>query len=277
MDPERFIVNQSHQPERLPTDPLFSLPPAPPPRYGAKKKTNRSKWWAGLIVGLIVLLALAWWGYMYLKTRQVRHNMPAVQSKTAVKPRPAVQTPSIPSASHTALAYGATFSYPASWTVVDSGSAPLTLTSPAINLVAANGQTVLGQAVMTMSKQGSLPTAFTATSVAVLTSQKVKYSNPTGSQAAATYISFVQYPSTTIKGGLDGIFLTGNYGYQKDQTIPSADIAKINPLIDYTFFSCASVICPAATRQPLTISSTNWSEGSISAPILLTIKSFSFD
>ena len=128
-----------------------------------------------------------------------------------------------------------------------------------------------------MAQKGYVPKAFSSGSVAVLSSQKIAFDSPTTQQAADTYISFVQYPTTNIKGGLDGIYVTGNYGYQKYQNIPSTNIASIDPFVDVTFYSCANSSCPTTSRQPLTISARDWSDSSFSSPILLILKSFSFD
>ncbi len=276
MDPERFRASQPI--ERPPTDPLAHLQPAPPHSYNDGKKGS-SKWLISILLLLaIILIGGGAFALMSPKSPSVKpkttHKQVAIQTKVnAPSPKPA---PSIPSSTHTSAAYGVTFSYPTSWTVIDSGSAPLYVNSPVMSLTAANGKLVSGQIQMTMAKQGSIPSAFGTNSVAVLSSQKINFTNPTSSQAADTYISFVQYPSTTTVGGLDGIYVSGNYGYQKYQVIPSSNIATISPFVDFSFFSCASSICPSTTRQPLTISSTEWSNSTFSAPILLILKSLSF-
>lgn len=276
MDPERFKAN--HQPNHRPVDTLSNLPPAPLPIYVKKRKPAKAKWWLWL-VPVIALLGSAGWFLLFHKAAAVRHSS-AVAHATYVAPKATLQAPAappIPSTSYNSTTFALSFNYPTSWAIVDSGSAGITVTSPSLNLINANGQTVNGQIVMSLTKQGTIPSGFGTNSVAVLSSTKINYTQPTSTQAAGTYISFVQYPATNTKGGLDGIFLTGNYGYKKDQTIPSSDLAKINPLIDFTFLSCASASCPASSRQPLTIASTNWSNNSFSAPILLIFKSFSFD
>jgi len=201
--------------------------------------------------------------------QKVKNNKTTKTTPTAVS--------KIATASYAAASYGATFNYPTSWLVVNNTGSPLLVMSPTMNLVAADGKSVLGVVEMTLAQTGYLPPAFGTQSVAVLTSQKVNFTNPSTTQAAATYISFIQYPSTTTVGGLDGIYVSGNYGYQKYQIIPSSNIASVNPFIAFSFLSCANPLCSVATRQPLTISSREWSNSSFVAPILLMIKSFSFD
>lgn len=277
MDPERFRASQPI--ERPPTDPLAHLQPAPPHSYKKNGKKGSSKWLISILLLIaIILIGGGVFALISPKSPSVKpkatHKQVVIQTKIKTPtPKP---TPSIPSSTHTSASYGVTFSYPTSWTVIDSGSAPLYVTSPVMSLTAANGKLVSGQIQMTMAKQGSIPPTFGTNSVAVLSSQKITFNSPTPNQAADTYISFVQYPSTTTVGGLNGIYVSGNYGYQKYQVIPSSNIATVSPFIDFTFFSCASSICPSNTRQPLTISSTEWSNSSFSAPILLILKSLSF-
>ncbi len=280
MDPERFKVNQP----RPAYDQLPDLPPPPPPRYAAKPTPKHSKWWIWLLVVVFILIVgavglLVYAGHKTAKvtTKQLAKT-PTQQVTIAPHQSVAANPPvNIPSSSHSSQTFGMTFNYPSSWNVVDSGNAGTTVTSPVMSLTAANGQQVEGQVVMNVAKQGVLPPAFTATSVAVLTSQIVNYTSPSPTQAADTYISFVQYPTTTTVGGLDGIYITGNYGYQKDQNIPSSDVAKVDPLIYFNFYSCSSSACPVSARQPLTIASSSWSGQTLSAPILMMIKSFTFN
>jgi hypothetical protein len=274
MDPERF---RNKQPiNNLRTTPLDVLSPPPPPHYGTPKKIKKSKWWVGVVLLVIVVLGLGVWAYMSYK-----HSVKkvAVARSVAVKPKSAASTsvaPTIPSTSQTSPAYGLTFSYPTSWTVINSGSAPMLVTSPVIKLISDTGQTVSGQIVMTVSKAGLLPAGFTSSSVAVLTSQKIAYTQPSPVQAAATYVSFVQYPATNISGGLDGIYVSGNYGYQKYQVIPVSNINQTSPLVDFSFYSCAGSTCPLSTRRPLTVSINEWNSASFKDPIMLILKSFSF-
>jgi hypothetical protein len=109
-----------------------------------------------------------------------------------------------------------------------------------------------------------------------MNSIKISFTSPSTVQAAQAYVSFVQYPTTSTVGGLNAIYLTGNYGYQKYQSSPGSDIAAIDPLAYLSFYSCASQQCPVATRKPLTIASTDWNNPSFSTPLMNIFKSFDF-
>ena len=277
MDPSRYKRTFANQDVRLTDDNLSDLPPPPPPQYAGKSRAKSSTWWVWLIVVLVIgaafVLAAAYFGN---KAKPSAHTNPKPAASTSP---PAKQTPppAIPTTPYSTSTFGMSFNYPTSWKVVDSGSAGVSVTSPVMTLTAADGQPQLGQISMNILKQGSLPAGFTTTSVAVLLSQKVNYSNPSTSQAAATYLSFVQYPSTNIKGGLDGIYVTGNYGYQKDQDIPASNVTSIDPLIYFNFYACTSSACPLQTRQALTVAASDWHNPDFSGPILTMVKSFSFD
>jgi hypothetical protein len=48
--------------------------------------------------------------------------------------------------------------------------------------------------------------------------------------------------------------------------MPVTDVAKLSPLIDVTFVSCADDTCAAKTQQPLTISSSAWQQDTTNRP-----------
>jgi hypothetical protein len=136
-------------------------------------------------------------------------------------------------------------------------------------------QKVLGKIIMLVQPQGAIPSDFgTGNAVAVRDSQLLKYSNPSASQLAQTYLSFIQYDSATISGTLNAIYITGNYGYQKDQIIQRADIATLNPLVTITFGQCATAAC--SNVGDLSIQANDWNNSALSTPIFTILKSLSF-
>jgi hypothetical protein len=175
---------------------------------------------------------------------------------------------------YTSANFNLSFSYPQNWTVTDTGKGKLTVNSPAMQLKGADGQSQNGQVVMAIQNENTYDfTLFKAGSaVAVLNSQKLAYSNPSPTQRANTYISFLQYASTTTHGALDGIYVTGDFGYQKDQTIPESDIQKVDPVITVTFNQCQNAGC-SGTVKPMNISSSQWSDSSFATQISKMIES----
>ena len=175
---------------------------------------------------------------------------------------------------YTSSNFNLSFNYPENWNVTDTGNGKLTVTSPAMQLKGADGQSQTGQVVMTIQNENTFDfSSFKpGSAVAVLDSQKLTYAKPTQTQRANTYISFLQYASTTTHGALDSIFVTGDFGYQKDQTIPETDIQKVDPVITVTFWQCQNQTC-SGTLKSMNISSSQWNDSSFANPITKMIES----
>lgn len=243
-----------------------------------KKSHNR---WLWLVSGVIIVLAAV--GLFFYSKSHSSNNHKAKTTKSVVvqkttkktvPAKPVNSQPNIPLTTYTSTPFSLTVGYPSGWSVSAQGSTSMNIISPEMALTADNGKTVEGKIVVNVVQQKQVPTAFGTTSVAVLNSQDIAFSKPTPYQAAQTYISFIQYPSTTIIGGLDGIYVTGNNGYIKDQNIPIANIDQVSPLIYVTFEQCQNSNCSSLSN--LTISSSMWNQSSFKTPILAIIESFSF-
>jgi hypothetical protein len=231
-----------------------------------------------LVVIVIILIVIGLGAHWLFSSNKHPRNYNA-QAQTASN-RPPSSAPKGstggPTKSYTASDFNLSFNYPQGWTVFNNGSGPMTVTSPSMRLTSAAGQAVTGLITMTIQQQGQLPASFSAgAALAVANSQKISYTHPTTAQLSQAYLSFVQYSATTTKGGLDGVYLTGNLGYQKDQTIPSSDIASINPLVTVTFTKCGNTAC-TSNLTPLTIASTSWSKSTFQAPIETMLASLAF-
>jgi hypothetical protein len=241
------------------------------------KPPNRSKHRL-LIIILVVVIAIVVGGLFILKNRKVKPET-TQGTKTAVTHQTAsntVVTPSAPLKTYSSTPFNLEVKYPESWVVSQNGATSLNISSPVTQLKNAKGQSVEGEILVSVLPTGQIPAAFgTGDGAAVLSSQLVSYASPTVNQRAQTYLSFVQYATTTTLGGLDGIYITGNYGYQKDQTIPRTDLTGLSPLVAVTFEQCADTSC--TTPVALTIQSSVWQDSSFSAPILNILKSFSFN
>jgi hypothetical protein len=168
--------------------------------------------------------------------------------------------------------------YPASWTPQENNGI-LTVTSPVVPLTDAGGNDVKGRVVLTIQppKQADLKPFDQGKVVAVLKSDRVTYTNPSTSQNGASYLSFLQYPSTTTKGGLDAMYLTGNAGFQYGGVVSKTDITQVDPLVSLTFIGCANDDCPAATQTAQTISSDMWKQTDFQQPIMKMLESFHFE
>jgi len=285
MDPERFRIKPTDYYD--PDDDLSTLKPASNSQSsndGGYKKPSSGNRALKIGLSLAVVLVIVGLGTYLLITNKPKpaKQTYVVKTATSIKSKTnsttgAVNSP--PMTSYASSSYGATFSYPSNWKLVNNGpGAPITVTSPIENLINENGQKVPAEVTMNLSNQATTPSTFGNTSAAVLTSQKLTYKHASASQAASTYISFVQYPSTTVVGGLNGIYVTGNYGYQKYQLIPVSQINQVDPLIYFSFTQCQSLTsCSSSSPQPLVISSTEWADANFSTPIINIIASFNFN
>jgi hypothetical protein len=224
-----------------------------------------------VVVAIVVVIALGFGIYKHFSDHKASPVV-STQSATA-KAHTTNQATTIPTRSYTAADFNLSFNYPTDWDIVNNGTGPVTVTSPGMPLTSATGQSVTGKITMTIQAQGQIPASFMAgTALAVLNSQEITYTNPSTTQNMKTYLSFVQYSSTNTKGGLDGIYVTGNDGYQKDQVIPSTDVGAIDPLITITFTQCGNSLC-TENLTPLTVASTSWSKTSFQAPVLNMLRS----
>jgi len=239
------------------------------------KKTDKH---SGLLIsGLIILVLLGSLAYLYGRSTKpkVVATKTTITHKTVTKVATGSTVPSVTLTNYSSASFNLSVSYPTTWAVSSNGNTSISFTSPEMHLTAASGKSVDGEVVLSVFNQGAVPAAFGSNSQAVLASQIVVYSSPTPTQAAQTYISFVQYPATTLMGGLDAIYVSGNDGYMQAQDIPVTDINQIDPLIITSFEECQDTTC--SNLANLTISSSMWSQKSFSTPILDIIKSFSFN
>lgn len=153
------------------------------------------------------------------------------------------------------------FDHPADWKVTETpGTGRLTAVSPDIQLTDQDGKKVTGKVTLTIRNKSQALTEFTeGDALAVRASEKVAYTKPSQNQRGETYLSLMRWASSTGSGGdFDGIYITGNNGYQKDQAAPKADFAAVDPVVSVTF---------SKEGSPLTVSDNIWDNPKYSKPI----------
>ena len=236
----------------------------------------KSKRWPLVIAICLVIVILAGGaGYYLLRAHKPKltntNTVSSSSSPNTLQNNPA----NIPTTSYSSSDFGLNVNYPKTWSLTSNGTTSMTITSPIVQLTSDKGKTLSGKIVLNVTPQGQIPAAFgSANATAVVKSELVSYSNPTPSQRAQTYVSYVQYASTSILGGLDGIYVTGNDGYVKGQNIPLSDLSGLTPLVNISFVQCESANCLKPTS--LSISSASWANSSYKVVVLNIIKSFSF-
>lgn len=241
--------------------------------YSKKPKRNNKLYL--ILTTLIVIIILSIAGiFLILKPKSSSNKSVNTSPKTTVsKNFNNSIAPVAKITSYSSTNFSLTVNYPDNWVISDTPST-LSITSPITTIVNDKNQTVQGKIIINVSPKGQLPSDFTnAPAVAVANSQLISYTNPTPAQDAQTYLSFLQYATTTTVGGLNGIYVTGNYGYLKGQNISQSDVQSVDPLVRVSFEEC-SMSCKELS--PMVISINDWNKTSFSLPIINIMKSFQF-
>ena len=222
--------------------------------------------WNKIVSIIIIILVLAGagaGGAWYLKNHKTTKPAVVTQAAQTAPAKVAAITKS-----YTSPNLYLTFSYPADWTIVDTGGGAMTASSPTMQLKGVNGQSSAGKIIMTIRTSSSTLAGFNAgNTTAVLASQKITYSKPTQTQRADTYVTFISYASTAGSNGLDAIYVSGNNGYTLGQAVPQADLIQVSPIVSLTF--------AASSGKALTIAASNWQDSAFSGPLLAMLKSLS--
>lgn len=250
-------------------------------RPDSGKKRRRSKGKLLLITVLIVVLLAAGGASAYYFMGKKSSGTTKQPAKTAATTN-TDQTSNEPAANsdqssaaetktYNSQTFGMSIAYPGDWTPAETKD-KLTITSPVVKLTDATSQTKSGRLVLTVRARQDKPVEFTGGAVvAVLDSDKVDYTKPTSTQRGSTYLSYLQFATTTTKGGLDGVYITGDYGYKYGQTVRLAEISKVDPLVNVTFVSCADETCADSAQAPMTISSTAWKSDTANRTVVETM------
>jgi cytoskeletal protein RodZ len=249
-----------------------------------KKKSGFQPGRAAVAIVLIFIIVGAIGTAVYFWFHNARPNSPAKKPTPAVaqtQPTQTEQTPATttdPTATtsepktYSSTVFNLSLSYPGDWTAPDEQASKLTITSPVVTLTNASNQTASGRMVLTIRPRQDKPAEFAAGKVvAVLASDKINYTAPAAAQRKSTYISYLQYAGTKVKGGMDGLYITGSYGYKYAQVVQLSEISKVDPLVEISFVSCSDVACATATQKPLTVSSTAWKADTTNRPAVETL------
>lgn len=234
-------MDEQTQP-KLPNEPQDDLPPQPVGEYLKQVEPlqeNKKQRSVTFIVGLVVILiVLAGGGFMYMQNRsqqQAQKKEPIAD--VAEQPKVTIVTDT---KRYSSSQFSLEFDQPSDWVIKDDQtSGLLTATSPNVSIPATGGGLVTGRVVMTIKGKTQKLTEFdSGNATAVTDSEKVAYTKPSSVQRGQTYLSFLSYPASSSTDLMDGVYVTGDSGYQKDQAIPKIDIQKIEPIITLTFLAC---------------------------------------
>ena len=240
----------------------------------APEKKPRKKWvkvvW--MMICVIIVLAIAATLYLTLVDTNKDDGSKATTTPTKnAQQKKVADTPVTATKDYSSTGFNLSLKYPEGWTPAEADG-KVVITSPATSFTNVSGKPITGKIVIALNAKGQNLTSFDAgNATAVLDSEKITYKQPTQVQRAQTYLSFAQYVATTMPSALDAIYVTGDYGYQKDQAIPKVDMANLDPVISVTFLRCSDAKCTAST--PDSIAASNWKNKSFSMPITSTLES----
>jgi hypothetical protein len=248
--------------------------------YEPPKKERNPTWRKVLIVltAVVILAGLATGAYFFIKNRDSgkAEKEPTASTQTEETAPPATSQISTTTKNYSSANFNLSFDYPDDWKVTDSGGV-LTVKSPATSLKDAGGQQTNGQIVMTIRAKDQKLTEFDeGAAMASRQSVKIDYTKPTQSQRGSTYESFLAYFGSDSGTVLDGVYITGDSGYTKGQSIPKDDVLKVEPVISITFFACTSGQCTEKTT-PIGIAASSWDDKSFSGPLEAMLKSLSIN
>lgn len=242
-----------------------------------KNRRGGKKWLIIVIVLLLLIAAGLAAAYWYLNRDKTPAKTTPAATNTTQQPSQQAQQPAADAdfKSYTSTNFSLSLKYPSDWTLNDTAP-ELSIISPVQQLPGSAGAPVSGAIVVAVRpQQASLAEFKAGNAVAVLDSKNVKYSSPAQGQRATTFLSYLQYNTTTTKGALDSIYITGNSGYKKDQTIPMSDVIKVNPLINVYFVQCTSACTP--TSSSMNVSGSSWTSDKLNTTVETILQSLALN
>lgn len=230
-----------------------------------QKKRNSGK---RILVALLVLVLLGGLGFggYWLFLRDKPTN---VQPKKQASSNSSNETTAA-TKHRTSTTFGLEFDYPEDWTINEvNGSNQLTARSPRMQLTDPGGKKVNGQIVLTIRAKGQQLAEFNdGSAIAARESEKIDYKQPSSVQRGSTYISFLRYSTTSNTKAMNGIYVTGDNGYQLDQWAPKTDFTSLDPIISITFATCANQDCTGSQSGTLIpVAASIWDNAKFSKPL----------
>jgi hypothetical protein len=251
---------------------LGEIPPDDDPKHPAKyvrppkahKAGKSAKVSAPFIAITILLLVIIIGAGVFLAVKH--HKSPKAASKTTTSTvQPAVtSTSSTPSDTQKYVSNGndlnLAFNYPSDWTVTP----------------VSGGATVTGKVTVTVRPGADTINELNADSpVAADASTQMGYTTPTADQYQYPYLTFVHFSTgANLPGAFEEVIITGTTQFSQNQAIAADDLAGLDPIISAAFTTCTTQACTGTGAAPLSITSTDWSSGSIFQQVLSLFESF---
>lgn len=216
-----------------------------------QKKTRRTKRIVLIVVLVVALLGVGAY-FLIFKNKDNKQPAPAATEQAE---QPQVSTVDTELSEHyVAQDLLLAIDYPKTWDKNTETTNQLKLTSPNATITDEDGTKKDGKVTITIVPNGSTLAGFTGTTAsakAAADSVKLAYKQPSQAQRKETYLSFLSFGGSA---GANIVYITGDFGYKKDQDIPKTDIAKGDPIINVSFAGCDGGAC----GQQLIISPAAW-------------------
>lgn len=242
-----------------------------PGRADRKYDPDKDRDWGKLLKPLVILLVLAALGaalyWLFLKSDPAKDDVANNPNNVTTPAESNIISTTMEH--HTSQELALEFDYPSDWEVQET-QGKLTATSPTLKLTDQNGRKVDGQVVMTIRNKQQPPTEFDAgPAIAARESEKIAYKNPSQGQRGNTYISWLRYAgSTGTEQDYDGVYITGDNGYQKGQNAPKTDFAAVDPLVSITYLK---------DGKSITVADNMWDDPDFSGPLKAMLQSLTIN
>ena len=283
---EQSSEEENYKDAEQPKSPEVEAPPAEEQDYQEAAKSTadyadyekpqkqRNPIWKKLSIGLaalVLIAALAAGGYWFYKNRKST-DKPSGDTQTTQPTAQAADTITTETKKYESANFKLSFDYPGNWFAGEDNAEEISVLSTDLKLKGVDGQDVVGQILLRIQAKGQkLSIGDPGSATAVLPSERITYANPTEVQRASTFITFVRYAQNTK--GLDGIYITGDLGYEKDQQVPSSDVEKVDPVISIELYLCPNSGCVEVSGV-YGISEEVWNDEDISVPLTNMLESF---
>ncbi len=223
------------------------------PMKKQKKRRRKNRLIMIIVVVLLAVGAAVW--YFVIRKPAPANQSPSSQTAEQQQSEPAAEV--VTTTEHyVSQAFNLSLDYPSNWKVDDTDAAQLQVISPQTKLKDASGADVNGKVIVTVRGKGSALSELTGEITATRASEKMSYTQPSSQQRGQTYLTFVRYAGP----GLDGVFITGDNGYEKDAVVPKKDLSLGDPIVNVSFVSCKDNACDTKTAKPLSLTDSEWED-----------------
>lgn len=251
------------------------MPPINSPRSFVKPKSHTIRN-LSIVIGVLVIVLV---GFFMLKG-----NAPKKASNPSHKTYSATNVPISSTTKHYVSKeqiLNIAFDYPSNWTVSPAsttynGSSNITVKSPVMPIVDANGKTLPGQIVINFRPGGAqINELVQYSAAAAANSVQIAYSNPSPNQLVYPYITFVNLSSNPNPNGLfQEVIITGPDTFNMGAPVTSASLSGLDTIISATFYDCSLNDC-STDNNTLSINSNIWQNSALFNQVLKVFESIS--